>query len=70
MHSREDVLCFTSGVLEKPVEVTGPVRATLYVSSSAIDTDFTAKLVDDNRRCTSVVQIRRFTHRSSAFGVV
>jgi predicted acyl esterase len=28
---REDVLCFITSVLEKPVEVTGPVRATLYV---------------------------------------
>ncbi|PYV51458.1 MAG: hypothetical protein DMG92_04350, partial [Acidobacteria bacterium] len=27
-------------------EVTGPVTATLYVKSSAVDTDFTAKLVD------------------------
>ena len=28
------------------IEVTGPVRAVLYVSSSAPDTDFVAKLVD------------------------
>jgi putative CocE/NonD family hydrolase len=43
---REDVLCFTGPVLEEPVEVTGPVSLTLFVSSSAVDTDFTAKLVD------------------------
>jgi putative CocE/NonD family hydrolase len=28
------------------MEVTGPIGADLYVSSSAVDTDFTAKLVD------------------------
>ena len=44
--AREDVLCFATPVLEEAVEVTGPVGLTLYVSSSAVDTDFTAKLVD------------------------
>ncbi|MEU9918776.1 CocE/NonD family hydrolase [Streptomyces sp. NPDC051001] len=43
---REDVLCFTGPVLEEAVEVTGAVSLTLFVSSSAVDTDFTAKLVD------------------------
>lgn len=33
-------------MLEEAVEVTGPVSLTLFVSSSAVDTDFTAKLVD------------------------
>ncbi|MEU6230921.1 CocE/NonD family hydrolase, partial [Streptomyces sp. NPDC047042] len=42
--AREDVLCFATPVLEEAVEVTGPVSLTLYVSSSAVDTDFTAKL--------------------------
>jgi uncharacterized protein len=44
--AREDVLCFAGPVLEEAVEVTGPVSLTLFVSSSAVDTDFTAKLVD------------------------
>ena len=43
---RPDVLCYTTEPLEAPVEVTGPVTVTLYASSSAVDTDFTAKLVD------------------------
>ncbi len=43
---RDDVLVYTSPPLEKGVEVTGPLAAVLYVSSSAKDTDFTAKLVD------------------------
>jgi len=43
---RKDVLVYTSRPLKKDLEVIGPVRAILYVSSSAPDTDFTAKLVD------------------------
>jgi len=33
-------------VLSRDLEVTGPVTAELFASSSAVDTDFTAKLVD------------------------
>ncbi len=43
---RDDVLVYTSAVLEKGIEVTGPLKVVLQVSSSAKDTDFTAKLVD------------------------
>jgi hypothetical protein len=43
---RADVLVYTSPPLKHDLEVTGPVRAVLYVSTSAPDTDFTAKLVD------------------------
>jgi len=43
---RADVLCYTTEPLTEPLEVTGPVEAVLHVSSSAPDTDFTAKLVD------------------------
>lgn len=46
IESREDVLVYSSPPLEQPLEVTGPVTVTLYASSSATDTDFTAKLVD------------------------
>jgi putative CocE/NonD family hydrolase len=46
VETREDVLCFTTAVLERPVEVTGHVTLVLHVSSSAPDTDFTGKLVD------------------------
>lgn len=44
--ARPDVLCYTSEPLDQPLEVTGPVRARLHISSSAVDTDFTATLVD------------------------
>ncbi|MBA2474606.1 MAG: CocE/NonD family hydrolase, partial [Actinobacteria bacterium] len=43
---RDDVLVFQTGQLEQAVEVTGPIAVELWISSSAPDTDFTAKLVD------------------------
>jgi putative CocE/NonD family hydrolase len=43
---RQDVLVYTTPALEHDLEVTGPVAAELWVSSSAADTDITAKLVD------------------------
>ena len=46
VEKRRDVLVYSTEVLAADVEVTGPVKAVLYVSSSAPDTDFTAKLVD------------------------
>ena len=44
--SRADILEFTTGPLERAVKVVGNVRAQLYVSSSAPDTDFSVRLVD------------------------
>jgi hypothetical protein len=46
IEERADVLVYTSPPLEHDLEVTGPVRVTLWASSSAPDTDWTAKLVD------------------------
>ena len=43
---RPDVLCYTTPPLTEDVDVTGYVRATLYASSSAEDTDFIMKLID------------------------
>lgn len=43
---RHDVLIFQTEALERAVEVTGPIVARLWVSSSAVDTDFTIKLID------------------------
>ncbi len=43
---RNDVLVYSTELLEKGIEVTGPVKMILYASSSAIDTDFMVKLVD------------------------
>ena len=46
VEQRSDVACYTSPVLTGPVVVSGPVKCLLWVSTSAQDTDFTAKLVD------------------------
>ncbi len=43
---RNDVLIYTTAGFAKDTEVTGPVALDLYVSSSAVDTDFTGKLVN------------------------
>ncbi|HEY6944547.1 MAG TPA: CocE/NonD family hydrolase [Candidatus Acidoferrum sp.] len=43
---RKDVLVYTTAAFAKDTEVTGPVSLDLYVSTSAVDTDFTGKLVD------------------------
>jgi len=44
--TRADVLVYSTRPFTENVEVTGPVNVELYVESSALDTDFTAKLVD------------------------
>ena len=46
LSERPDVLVFQTPPLEQAVEVTGPVSVRLWVSSTAVDTDFTAKLLD------------------------
>jgi putative CocE/NonD family hydrolase len=45
--SRPDVLVFRTPPLAEPLEVTGPLEVHLSVSTSAVDTDFTAKLIDE-----------------------
>lgn len=46
VESRRDVLVYSAAPFTRDTEVTGPVRVELYAKSSAVDTDFTAKLVD------------------------
>ena len=46
VEDRDDVLVYSTAPLARDLEVTGPVTAVLFVKSSAVDTDFTAKLVD------------------------
>jgi len=46
VEARDDVLVYTSDVLGADTEVTGPVRAVLYVSTSAKNTDFVVRIVD------------------------
>src|SRR5690606_18534087 len=68
VEARHDVLCYTTAPLDRPVEVTGPVTLTAYVSSSAVDTDLTAKLVDvhpDGRAINLTEGILRLRYRDS-----
>lgn len=46
LNARPDVLTFQTPPLEEALEVTGPIEMHLWASSSALDTDFTAKLID------------------------
>jgi len=46
LSARNDVLVFQTEPLEEDLEVTGDVEVKLWISSSAVDTDFTAKLID------------------------
>jgi putative CocE/NonD family hydrolase len=46
VEARDDVLVYSTPPMAGDVEVTGPVTLELYAKSSAVDTDFTAKLVD------------------------
>jgi hypothetical protein len=46
MEARPDILVYSTEPLKDGVEVSGPIEATLYVSSDAKDTDFTVKVID------------------------
>jgi len=46
VEARKDVLVYSTPPLERDTEVTGNIQLTLYVSTTAPNTDFTAKLVD------------------------
>jgi uncharacterized protein len=46
LSARNDVLVFQTEPLNEDMEVTGEIQVKLWISSSAVDTDFTAKLVD------------------------
>jgi putative CocE/NonD family hydrolase len=75
---RDDVLIFRTAPLEQDLEVTGPLSCQLWVSSSAPDTDFTVKLVDEYppssdyaagfalNLCDTIVRMRYRNGRTSA----
>jgi putative CocE/NonD family hydrolase len=46
IEKRHDILIYSTESLAQDLDVTGPVTVELFVKSSAVDTDFTAKLVD------------------------
>lgn len=61
---RDDVLVYVTAPLPEALEVTGPIKVDLYASTSAPDTDFTAKLLDigpngfAQRLCDGIVRAR------------
>ena len=66
IEKRPDVLVFSSPPMDAPLLVMGNVRARIYASSSAADTDFTAKLVDvfpDGRALIVCEGIQRARYR-------
>ena len=68
VEQRRDVLVYSTKPLRRDVEVVGPVKAVLYVSTTARDTDFTAKLVDvfpDGTARTLTDGILRLRYRNS-----
>jgi uncharacterized protein len=65
---RDDVLVYTSPPLEDDLEVTGNLEVVLFAASSALDTDFTAKLLDVYPAGCAIhlaEGIRRARHRGS-----
>ena len=48
LHYREDILIYRSTLLEEAVETVGYSEVILYASTSAKDTDFFARLVDEH----------------------
>jgi hypothetical protein len=44
--TRSDLLTFTTAPLEKPMEITGPMTATLFAATDARDTDWNVMLLD------------------------
>jgi putative CocE/NonD family hydrolase len=68
IENRSDILVYTSDVLDREIEVTGPLRVVLYASSDAVDTDFGAKLIDvypDGRSLNVAEGILRARYRES-----
>jgi hypothetical protein len=68
IEKRNDVLVYSTPPLQQDLEVTGPVIVKLYASSSATNTDFTAKLVDvypDGRAMRLCEGIIRASYRNA-----
>ncbi len=68
VEQRGDVLVYTSDRLDEELEIVGPVKLKLWAASSAVDTDFVAKLVDvypDGRSINLAEGILRARYRKS-----
>jgi hypothetical protein len=66
IEKRADVLVYTTAPFTKHLKIAGEIRASLYVSSTARDTDLTLKLVDvypDGRAYNVLDTIQRLRYR-------
>jgi predicted acyl esterase len=66
VQSRDDVLVYSTVPLAEPLTIVGPLKARLYVSSTATDTDFVVRLSDvfpDGRPIQLQSGILRARHR-------
>jgi putative CocE/NonD family hydrolase len=64
--TRNDILVYTTGILEEGVQVSGFIESTLYISSDVKDTDFTIKILDvypDGRAYNLDETIQRVRYR-------
>lgn len=67
VQKRQDVLTYTTKPFEHDVDVVGPLRLILYASSSAVDTDFSARISDvfpDGRAIQLQCNVLRARHRN------
>lgn len=68
IESRDDVIVFSSEPLEKPIEITGPIKAKIFVSADVVDADFAVRLSDvypDGRSMLLTDGLVRASHRES-----
>ena len=64
--SRADIVTFETEPLGSAIEVSGPIKVKLWISSDCLDTDFTAKLIDvypDGRAMLVTDGIQRARYR-------
>lgn len=72
VESRDDVLVFSSSVLEEPIEVTGRARALLHVTLDRVDADVMVKLSDvypDGRSMLVTEGVARIAKRGAKGGL-
>jgi putative CocE/NonD family hydrolase len=71
LEMRADVLCYTTPPLTEDLEVTGPIKLTLYAATDGRDTDWTGKLVDVGEDgyamilCQGIIRARSRESRST-----
>ncbi len=51
---RQDILCYTSDILDRDITITGDMTAELYISSDAPDTDFIVRVTDVDEKGRSI----------------